>query len=333
MPKEKINIDESTPASDTLKPGMGSSEGQTKPQMLATFTAMMAQLGMEDLSKFYNDAINMIGKEAKDIPDGAAEHNKKTIMTKEDIDDIFTDELSEEVKDKAAILFEAAVNTKVILEKAQLDEDYQNKVKQLDEEYETKLEEEVKEVFEEISSQIELYMDNLVEHWLDENKIEIESQLKADISEDFINGLKDLFKEHYIDVPEDKLDILGELQKENQEIKENLNRTINENLEISKQLQATNKDKILDKLSEGLAVTESERLRTLTEGVDFSDLEAFEHKAKIIKENYFGENKAKSTGLITEEIDADMPNKDKTPYINPNIAAALNAIKNDSKNK
>lgn len=335
MSKEKIQemIKEGTPAADTLNPGAGSSGGQTKPQMLATFVKMMADLGMEDLSKFYNDSIAKIGKEADSIPDGAANHNKMTIMTKEDMDAIFEDTLSEEVKEKTATIFEAAVNTKAILIEAELQEKYNEKAKQLEEEYENKLQEEVESVLDGISEQMEIFTDSVVEFWLDENRIAIESQLKADISEEFIEGMKNLFKEHYIDVPEDKLDILGELHDENIELKENLNKLATENLEFTKKIQENEKAKIIDKLSEGLAVSESEKLKNLLESIDYSDLDKFETKAKVIKENYFDRAKKQSnSGLINEEIDPIVEDKSKpATNHNPLIAAALNEIKNQSK--
>jgi hypothetical protein len=307
--KEDTTLDEVS-AIDTLKPGAGSSEGQTHAQTLSTFTTMLAQLGKEDLSKLYTDTIASIGKEASLIPDGSAAKNKSTITTKEDVDDIFvSDDLSEDVKEKAAIVFEAAINTKLILEKVRLEEEYEERVKALDEAYEIKLEEEVIEVFEEVAKQTESYMDFVVESWLDENTIAIENNLKLEITEEFMTGLRNLFSEHYIELPEDKLDVLGEMKVEIEELKTKLNSALHENIELSSSVVETAREKIISNLSEGMVLTDSEKLKSLVEGVEFSDIETFEKKAKIIKENYFGGKKTTPTGMITENIDVDIPNK------------------------
>jgi hypothetical protein len=122
---------------------------------------------------------------------------------------------------------------------------------------------------------------------MEENRVAIESSLKSEITEDFINGLKGLFTEHYIEIPEDKVDVLSQMAEKVQELEEKLNSAINENMELKGQVDESVRERILADVSEGLAATQVEKLAALAEGVDFDNSENFKKKLELVKENYF----------------------------------------------
>lgn len=295
--KEQIEVVEGddlqeTAAADTLKPAGGS-----KAEMLATFTSLMAQLGKEDLSKFLNDAIALIGKEADKVPEGAAAKNAATIAAKgavkEDVAEMLAgEELSESFKEKASTIFEAAVESRLILEAARLEE-----------EYESKLDEEIDALREDITAKVDQYLDYVVEQWVEDNKIAIEKSLRAEIAESFMAKLHNLFVESYINVPEDKVDVLGEMNSRIEELEAKLNEQINKNIELQTVVNESEKESAFDEVSEGLAATQIEKFRTLSEGVDFTSVESYRKKLEVIKEQYFSNRKTTSTNIITEEVE------------------------------
>ena len=324
-----------TPAADTLQPGAGSGGTQSKAEMLATFTALLGQLGKEDLSNIFNMVQDQFGpgKSAQNIPDDAAQRNLATIATKqavkEDIEDMFSgDELSEEFKEKASVVFEAAVNTRVNLEMAQLEEEFESVVTELEEQYEQKLQEQANGIFEEVATKLDQYLDYVIEQWMEENKVAIESSLRAEIAENFITGLQNLFAEHYINVPEDRIDLVAELKQELDETRFKLNEALDEKISLKSIIDEASKEAALDQVSEGLAATQQEKLRTLAEGIDYTDADTYRRKLEIVRENYFSANRqpsARKTGLITEEIDG----VDETPVstsISPPMQKYVQAI-------
>lgn len=217
--------------------------------------------------------------------------NKASVSMKEDIEAMFNgEELTEEFKEKATVIFEAAVNAKV-----------QEIVSQMDEEYAQKFEDAKNEIYEEVTAKVDSYMDYVVEQWMKENEVAIESSLRSDITESFIEGMKTLFAEHYIDVPEEKFDVLEDLAAKVEELENTLNQAISENVELKSQLSETAKDQILAKVAEGLSVTQAEKFKTLAEGVEYDDAGNYERKLEIVKENYFPQEKKVVTALDQEE--------------------------------
>lgn len=303
-----------TASSDTLHPGAGSGGTQSRAEMTSTFVQLLAQLGKDDLSHFLNDALALIGHEADQVPGNAAA-NAATIKAKpsaaasikEDLVDIFAgdDDLSEEFKEKASVVFEAALNTAVLMHEQKLDEEFEAKVAALDEEYAVKLEEASAGIFEDVSEKLDQYLTYAVEQWMEANEIAIEKSMRADIAEGFMSALQNLFTEHYVAVPEDKLDVLGEMKAEIETLKTRLNESVDKNIELEAVIEEATKEALLDEVSEGLVVTQSEKLRTLSEGIEFTDADSFRRKLEIVKESVFktAAKPAKSSGFITEEID------------------------------
>lgn len=290
---------EESAGSETLKPGAGSSTVEK----LATFTSLLSQLKGEDLSHFLNDALAQIGKEAALTPSATAPGGKPALgqmpratlgAVKEDIAAMFAgEELTEEFKESASTLFEAALTARMNLETVRIEEEA---AEQLAEEVET--------IKEEMTTKIDQYLDYVVEQWVEENKLAIETSLRAEIAENFMEGLRGLFAESYINVPDEKIDILGELQAQIEELEAKLDESINTQLELQSVIDEATQEATFDEVSEGLAATQVEKLRTLAEGIEFSDSETYAKKLNIIKDKYFTEGKkVVSTGVIAEEAE------------------------------
>ena len=323
-------------AADTLKPGAGSGGTESKAQMLATFAALAAQLGKEDLSDLFNRTIATIGQEAQNIPNDAAAKNAATIAmkgaVKEDIDDMFSgDELSEEFKEKASTVFEAAVNVRATLKEAELQEEFESTVAALEEEYQERLQEETSKMFDELSEKLDQYLEYTIKEWLEENKLAVENSLRAEIAEDFIKSLHNVFAEHYITVPDEKIDLVAEMKAELEELKAKLNETVDEKLELQAIIDEATKEAAFDEVAEGLSAIQTEKLRTLSEGIEFSDAESYAKKLAILKESTFSMKKApKSTGFITEEIDGDAGEEEKNvpAHMQHYVKAISKSVKN-----
>jgi hypothetical protein len=222
--------------------------------------------------------------------------NKASVAMKEHIDAMFNGEdISEEFREKATTIFEAAIQTRISEEIAELEE-----------QFETKLEEAVSEVTQEITSKLDDYLDYCVEQWMKENEVAIEHSLKSEITEEFMDGLKNLFAENYIEIPEEKLDVLEQLTLKVEELEDKLNNSITENIELSKSISQYSKQDIFIEVAEGLAMTQVEKLRQLSEGIDFDSSESYQKKLLLVKENYFPATK--NVQYIQEEDEAIVNN-------------------------
>lgn len=326
-------------AAETLKPGAGSNGGDSKAETLATFTSLLAQLGKEDLSNLFNRTLEQIGKEAATTP-GSADANRATVAMKpssavgkgawkEDIDDMFGgDELTEELREKASTIFEAAVNTRITLEEARLQDEFDGIVEELEEQFADKLQEQANGIFEDVANKLDMYLDYVVEQWMETNAIAVETSLRADIAENFIQALHQTFAEHYISVPEEKIDLVAELKTELDNTKARLSEALDEKIELSAAIEENAKIAAFETVAEGLAETQVEKLRTLSEGIEFSDAGTFQRKLEIIRENYFTKRAeaVNSTGLITEEIDGSSDGLDRTEVVPANMNNYVKAI-------
>lgn len=206
-----------------------------------------------------------------------------------DLSPIFGEDLSEEFRDKATSIFEAAVIARVNSEMgkvtAALEEQFENQIL---------------EAKEAMVEKIDSYLNYVVENWMAENELAIENGLRTEIAEDFISGLKVLFKEHYIEVPEEKYDVIGEMSDKIAALEERLNETISENADLSNHVVDLKRDSIVREISEELADTEAAKLEKLLEGVDFESEELYREKVRVIKENYFPKNSANQTTKSVE---------------------------------
>jgi hypothetical protein len=308
-------IDESA-GSETLKPN------PTRAEMLATFSQLLAQLKGEDLSHFFNDSIKQYsvdGIPSSPTPGGAPGMGQMPMATmnavKEDIDEVFSGEdLTEEAKEKFSTIFEAAVSARVSIEEARLEEAF-----------EARLGEEVEEIKEEITTKIDQYLDYVVESWMEDNKLAVESTLRADIAENFMEGLYNLFAESYITVPEEKLDVVGELKAQIEELETKFDESVNKQLELQSVIDEATMEATFDEVTEGLAATQVEKLRTLAEGIEFTDSESYVKKLNILKGKYFSEKKEVNTGVISEEATEGL-NEETKPKAVGEMANYVSAI-------
>ena len=192
------------------------------------------------------------------------------------LNSIFGEELSEEFKTKATSIFEAAVIARVNSEMEKV-------AAQLEEQTATQLEEFKTTLVEKVDG----YLNYVVEQWMEENQLAVESGLRTEIAEDFITGMQKLFKEHYIEVPEEKYDVMQELQTRSEELETKLNEAIEENMAATKELAELKAAIIFEEQTKDLAATEVEKLQKLVEGVSFDNADLYREKISVIKENYF----------------------------------------------
>ena len=201
-------------------------------------------------------------------------------------------DLSEEFKDKAAMIFETAVKTRI-----------QEQTKILEARYEDKLSVETETVKEAMVEKVDSYLNYVVEEWMKENELAVERGIRTEIAEDFITGLKDLFKEHYIDVPEEKYNVLDDLTTQNKKLEEKLNNEISKNVDLTKSVSESAKSKSIGEVSEDLADTEKEKFEKMAENVEYDSADKFREKLETIKESYFPKSKI-DEATSKDEVDS-----------------------------
>ena len=247
-------------------------------------------------------------KKSQDKKEMSHEDEKKKDMkeeSEEDLIDVSADvealtkdeDLSEDFKSKAATIFEAAVKSKI-----------NDAKKKMHASYEEKLKEEVETAKSELVEKVDSYLNYVVEEWMQENKLAIERGIKGEIAEDFISGLKKLFEDHYIDVPDEKYNVLEDQSSKIEELEKKLNESIEKNVALSKENGEHKRQNIIDEESDGLAETQKEKFNKLAEEIEYSNEEDFTAKVKTIKESYFG--KKESTSEIDDvaaESNAEQP--------------------------
>ena len=237
--------------------------------------------------------------EKKDEKVKEEKEDKKEIDVKEHVDALVAgdDSLSEEFKQKAATVFEAAIKSKV----KEIAEDMQA-------DYDKKLTEETSKSKDELVEKVDSYLAYVVEEWMKENELALERGIKGEIAEDFISGLKKLFEDHYIDVPDEKYNVLEDQSSKIEELNKKLNESIEKNVELTKENGEHKRQNIIDEASKELADTQKEKFNKLAEEVEYSNEEDFKTKVATVKESYFG--KKESTSEIDDvaaESNAEQP--------------------------
>jgi hypothetical protein len=215
----------------------------------------------------------------------------KGSAVKEELSGIFGDDLTEEMLEKAATLFEAAIAIKTA---------------ELEEAYAVALDEEVATIKSEMTEQVDQYLSFVASEWLTENEVAVESSLKNELTEEFLDGLKNLFAEHYIDVPSDKVDVLESLALKVEELETRLNEEMGNKIELVNELNRHAMKEAFADVSEGLVLTQIEKFRTIAENLEFNgDVASYTTKLKTIKENYFSGKKSATSNILTEEFEGD----------------------------
>jgi hypothetical protein len=235
---------------------------------------------------------------------------------KEDIDALFSDDdtISEEFKGKVTTIFEARVNDRVL----QIEEEIENQ-------YAGMLEEAIDTIKTDLTEKVDDYLSYVVEQWMAENQIAVESGLRAELTEDFIGGLKNLFTEHYIDVPSDKVDLVEELASKVEELESKLNEEIETGIQLKKSLIESFKTEIAHEVCEGLTATQAEKVKSLAESVDYSTEEEYKDKLETIRENYFPSHAKKADVKDLHEQVEDGSEKPQTSA-DPYVASVMQAI-------
>ncbi len=325
MSRDTSKAGKAANAGDTTQPKQGSSKD-------ASFTEMdedEPNIGSKSASSVSKDNTLPTSKgDAKSVKVPAMEEEEiegETITedeTEEQVDiqgqlnSIFGEELSEEFKTKATSIFEAAVIARVNSE--------MDKVTAKLEEQNVEQLAEFKEV---IVEKVDSYLNYIVEQWMEENQLAVESGLRTEIAEEFMSGLKTLFKEHYIDVPEEKYNVLGELQAKSEELEEKLNEAIESNVAASRELAELKAAKVIEEQTKGLADTEVEKLKKLVEGVDFEDEELYREKVAVIKENYFPKAPKNSPEKVLVEHSAGNANFAENDTMSRYMSAISRTVK------
>jgi len=234
---------------------------------------------------------------------------------KEDIDALMNGEeqLSEEFRTKAATIFEAAVTSRVTAEVARLEE-----------EFDAKLEEAAAKNIEGLVEQVDGYLNYVVEQWMEQNEIALERGMKSDILESFVSGMKSLFEEHYIEVPEEKFDVLGSLEEQVDTLETKLNEQVASNIELAKTVSAMKRQQIIATISEGLTDTEVEKFTGLVEELSYEDEATFQTKVQTIRENYFTTKVNADVKSVVTDSPVEMLSEDKV--VDAKMSAYLNML-------
>ena len=235
-------------------------------------------------------------------------------------------DISEEVIGKFETIFEAAVNEATTAKVAEI-------AGSLEEEFEAKLTESVNEAMEEIVENLDGYLDYVVSEWMEENKVAIESGIKVEMAESFMEGLKGLFYEHNVAIDDETIDIVAGLEEELEAVKAEANRAINENIELAEAVKVLEAGRVFSEISEGLTTSQAERLRVLSEKLDVSDIDAYASDLATLKESFF-----KTKSVITESVEDETSDDLLVEETKPRVASPYDSVSAivaalDAKNK
>ena len=262
------------------------------------------------------------GDEEEEAPAESKQLKKEDLKidVKEDIEAITSGEdLSEEFKTKAATIFETAVTAKVLAE-------VNERLSHYEEEYRKELDEAKETHNSALSEKVDGYLNYVVEEWMKENEIAVEKGIRSELVEDFMSGLKNLFQEHYIDIPEEKVDLVDDLFEKVEELETKLDESINHNVTIKGELAKFKREESLRDVSKDLADTEKEKLGKLAEGIDYESDEQFTEKLDVLKENYFPKTN-KSTQTLTEEVENNTETDDVEEKVDESMKLYVDTMK------
>ena len=264
----------------------------TKAGMINAMYMKASKMKKEELAGMYS---KLMGETvAEDVAEVEGTNLQFEADFSQDLDALIESEatLSEEFKAKTAVIFEAAIKSKLADEIDRLEESYANE-----------LSEEVSATKADLVEKVDSYLNYVVEGWMEENKLAVQSGLRTEIAEKFMNSLKDLFTESYIEVPESKVDLVDELAAEVEELEEALNASTAKAIQVSEELEVMKRASVIREASKDLAETQVEKLAKLVEDIDFEDEDTFAEKVKTVKESYFKKEAVES--VIEDTIEDD----------------------------
>ena len=292
---------------------------KTKAGILNAAYSMMKKAKKDEAVKLYQGMMKAANvKEDVDVEDTLVSEDADVshIDYEEDLNVLVAEEatLSDGFRGKASTIFEAALKSKVGVE-----------IDRLESEYANNLEEEVSSVKTDLVEKVDAYLNYVVEGWMQENEVAVESGLRTEIAEGFMTSLQSVFKEHYLSVPEGKEDLVDELSEQVAELEEQLNKTTDENVELFTTVQESQRADVVRKYTSDLAATEAEKLSSLVEDVEFGDVESFDMKVKTIKESYFVKESVESTSEVDEIVGTEQALTENTSDSMARYTSALNS--------
>lgn len=246
---------------------------------------------------------------------GAASSKMEEADVASELKQLFGEEATPEFIEKTSTLFEAAVALKV---------------NEIQEAYEAALAEEVETIREDYAAKIDEYLSYVAEEWKSENEVAIETSLKNELTEEFIEGLKNLFAEHYIEIPSDKVDVLEAMAQKVEELETRLNESLAGSIELKKEIAQHEMQDVFDTVSEGLALSQVEKFRTLAESIEYSDAASYQQKLELVKENFLSDKKpAAQSNILTEEFESNetQPNVSLSKDMNKYVSAISRTLK------
>ena len=295
-PESIASVDKAT---DAVKPKQAPAP-KTKAGMISAMTDKMLKMTKADMESMYNsyhkDMDKDMKKEEVEEMEGEAIVESPEVDTMGELNALVESEatLSDEFKEKTAVIFEAAVKSKLSEE-----------IDRLESQYKEELEEELSSTKSEMVEKVDSYLNYVVENWMKENELQVENGLRTEIAEGFMSKLKDLFSESYIEVPESKVDLVDELAEQVEELESKLNETTQKVIDQSGELEEMKKEEIIRESSSDLADTQVEKLKTLVNDLDFEDAEKFAEKVKTVKEAHFSNEPSGSDEIISEETEGE----------------------------
>lgn len=319
---ENNQVDEASTAADTLKPAaMSIADPKSRIQMIGSVLGALGQMPRKDFTKWYDQVMSQYGPNQEyGVGDNSGTNRASVAMKsslREDFEVMFEgQDLSEEFKEKATTIFEAAISSSISVETVRLEE-----------EMEERLLEKASEIEEMMAGKLDSYLDYVVESWMKENKVAIESTLRNEIMEEFIDSLKNVFEEHYLEVPAEKTDVLESLALRVQELEEKLDEVITENSELKSNVVGHEMSDVFESFCSDLALTQVEKFRALSEGIDFDgDLDTYSKKLAIIKESFFKTTeKAPAQTVVNEEFEESEVSTGVV-YTDPRVKSYVQAI-------
>lgn len=330
---EEIVLDEAADAATNQASIASKPNGISRSDLISRMVAYASKLDKDDLSQvmvsmgvpendeiFNNNANLATGdNSAKNMATIKSKANGDSMQSvKEDLALLFGDstDLSEDFRLKVSTLFEAAVSTRVGIENARLEE-----------EYEQKLEESYEEIKTDMMTNVDAYLNYAVAEWIEENKLAVQNNIRTQVTESFLTGLKSLFEEHYVEIPDDKADIVESMVARIEELEAQVNEAVADNIELSKIVNEKEVREITDNLSEGMTSTQKDKYNKLIEAINYSDADEFRKKANIIKETYFStknEVKVVEDQLLSESIEE--PEVKETSGMDPSMQLYVSSL-------
>lgn len=327
-PAKKVKKDKGEPTKGSAEPEKADSVEESvsqDPKTKSDFVNIFGKMTKTEMKSMYSAYQSSLqedesSEEEEEKVEESFEERISNINVSEDVEALVKgEELSEEFLQKAETIFESAIKSKLRTEVARLEE-----------EKEATLQEEVESFKSELTEKIDSYLSYVVKEWMEENKLAVENGLKSEIAEEFISGMKNLFEEHYIDVPDEKYNVLEEQSLKIDELEKKLNESLEDNIKMSNKIGSLVRDSLIYEVSEDLTHSETEKFKSLCEDIEYIDNESFVEKLNTIKENYFG-SKYDSVEEEVQSVDTVDETSKSTLTEGTSVSKYVNAISRSSK--